>query len=202
MRLIYYVRPTNFVEERYRNKKRDSLCLLLSRDASFSQDYQVCYLAETPALARPSKFVQERYRNTKHVTHCVCYLAETPALARTTKFVQERYRNTKDMTLKLYTYLSQAYKVCQEKVSWHESCDSLCLRFRRDANLSQTYKAGPGKVSQHEGHPGIPTSDHNQDSFRIAVPIIEVHRKRCQTVGGLPSGGDTALLPSQFGSVQ
>ena len=50
--------------------------------------------------------------------------------------------------------------------------------------------------------PGIPTSGHTQDSFRIAAPPPEVHRRRRQIVGGLSSEGDNALLPTHFGGVQ
>ena len=49
--------------------------------------------------------------------------------------------------------------------------------------------------------PGIPTSGHTQDSFRIVAPPTEVHRKWRQVVGGLPFEGDTALLLSHFGGV-
>ena len=76
----------------------------------------------------------------------------------------------------------------------------------------------------------IPTSGHTQGSFRTASPPLatprahsalhphlwphpgliphtaalppEVHRRRHQIVGGLPSEGNTALLPSYFGGVQ
>ena len=48
-----------------------------------------------------------------------------------------------------------------------------------------------------DAHPGIPTSGHAQDSFRIAAPPPEIHRRR-QIAGRLPSEGDTALLLSHF----
>ena len=47
-----------------------------------------------------------------------------------------------------------------------------------------------------------PTSGHTQGSFRIVTPPPEVHRGRRQIVGGLPSEGNTALLPSPLGGVQ
>ena len=50
--------------------------------------------------------------------------------------------------------------------------------------------------------PASPTSGHTQGSFRIVAPPSEVHGKWRQIVGGLPSEGDTALLPSHFGGVQ
>ena len=50
--------------------------------------------------------------------------------------------------------------------------------------------------------PASPTSGHTQGSFRIAAPPPEVHRRRRQIVGRLPSEGNTALLLSHFGTVQ
>ena len=50
--------------------------------------------------------------------------------------------------------------------------------------------------------PASPTSGHTQGSFRIVAPPSEIHGKWRQIVGGLPSEGDTALLPSHFGGVQ
>ena len=38
--------------------------------------------------------------------------------------------------------------------------------------------------------PASPTSGHTQGSFCIVAPPLEVHRKWCQIVGGLPSEGD------------
>ena len=43
--------------------------------------------------------------------------------------------------------------------------------------------------------PGIPTSNFIKDSFFISA-TPEVHRWRHQIIGGLPSKGDTVLLPS------
>ena len=38
--------------------------------------------------------------------------------------------------------------------------------------------------------PASPTSGHTQGSFCIVAPPLEVHRKWCQIIGGLPSEGD------------
>ena len=46
--------------------------------------------------------------------------------------------------------------------------------------------------------PASPISGYTQGSFRIVAPPPEVHRKRRQIVGGLPSEGDTTLLLSHF----
>ena len=60
----------------------------------------------------------------------------------------------------------------------------------------------PQRHCCHAACPSILSSDLIADSFHIWVLLPEVHRWRCQIVGGLPSKGDTALLPCHFGGVQ
>ena len=50
--------------------------------------------------------------------------------------------------------------------------------------------------------PDIPNSGHIQEPFCSAALSPEVHRRRRQIFGSIPSEGDTALLPSHFGGVQ
>ena len=45
----------------------------------------------------------------------------------------------------------------------------------------------PPRHHSRAARPGIPAYGHTQDSLRIAAPIPEVHRRRRQIVGGLPS---------------
>ena len=68
--------------------------------------------------------------------------------------------------------------------------------------LFQSYHlCRPQRHCSRAARPGVSTSGHTQDSFRIVAPPTEVHRKWRQGVGGLPSEGDTALLSSHFGGV-
>ena len=67
--------------------------------------------------------------------------------------------------------------------------------------LQSHHLCRPQRHCSRAARPGIPTSGHTQDSFRIVAPPTEVHRKRRQVVGGLPSEGDTALLPSDLGGI-
>ena len=50
----------------------------------------------------------------------------------------------------------------------------------------------PQKLCPRATRSGIPTSGHTQDSFRIAAPPPEVHKRRRQLAGGLPAAGDIA----------
>ena len=50
--------------------------------------------------------------------------------------------------------------------------------------------------------PASPTFGHTQGSFRMPALPPEVHRRRRQIVGRLPSEGNTALLLSHFSGVQ
>ena len=106
-----------------------------------------------------------------------------------------------------------------------KECEHLCPLFRATSNTSATWSSG-WKVSNPTCAelnnyffcccPTIWTNlrgiapmlfiqaclllvTHTQGSVHIAALLLDVHRRRHQIVGGLPSKGDPALLLSDFG---
>ena len=104
------------------------------------------------------------------------------------------------------SFLSQGQKTMGWDSSWEQNCKNnaytaVCFFlsfFSSFFSLCPITCADLHSTALMLLDPSNPISSHKQDLFCIMAPPPEVHRRRHQIAGGLPSKRDAVLLPRHF----